>query len=384
MQPNSFKKRLAMTENTDLKQTEFYDQHLAAGGKMVPFAGYLMPVQYAEGIMQEHLHCRDNAGLFDVSHMGQVLVSGKGAALALETLMPVDLESLRINQQTYATFTTESGGISDDLIVTRWSEDGFFLVVNAACKEQDIAHLRQHLSGLDINYFADRQLLALQGAAAKEVMAELAPEANSLLFMNGCPITIDGMDCYITRSGYTGEDGFEISVAATDARALADRLLAHSSVKWIGLGARDSLRLEAGLCLYGHDLTTETSPVEASIAWSISKSRRADGARAGGFLGADSIFDQLANGVAKKRVGFIVEGRAPVREGAEIVDQQGAVVGQITSGGFGPTLQAPIAMGYVPTQLSAVGTQLSAVVRGKERPITVAKMPLVPQRYFRG
>jgi aminomethyltransferase len=227
-----------MTENTDLKQTEFYDQHLAAGGKMVPFAGYLMPVQYAEGIMQEHLHCRDNAGLFDVSHMGQVLVSGKGAALALETLMPVDLESLRINQQTYATFTTESGGISDDLIVTRWSEDSFFLVVNAACKEQDIAHLRQHLSGLDINYFADRQLLALQGAAAKEVMAELAPEANSLLFMHGCPITIDGMDCYITRSGYTGEDGFEISVAATDARALADRLLAHSSVKWIGSGGK--------------------------------------------------------------------------------------------------------------------------------------------------
>jgi aminomethyltransferase len=219
--------------------------------------------------MQEHLHCRDNAGLFDVSHMGQVLVSGKGAALALETLMPVDLESLRINQQTYATFTTESGGISDDLIVTRWSEDSFFLVVNAACKEQDIAHLRQHLSGLDINYFADRQLLALQGAAAKEVMAELAPEANSLLFMNGCPITIDGMDCYITRSGYTGEDGFEISVAATDARVLADRLLAHSSVKWIGLGARDSLRLEAGLCLYGHDLTTETSPVSHGASVSL-------------------------------------------------------------------------------------------------------------------
>jgi aminomethyltransferase len=373
-----------MTENQDLKQTEFYEQHLAAGGKMVPFAGYLMPVQYPEGIMQEHLHCRDSAGLFDVSHMGQVLVSGKGAALALEALMPVDLESLQINQQTYATFTTASGGISDDLIVTRWSEDSFFLVVNAACKEQDIAHLRQHLIDLGINYFADRQLLALQGAAAKEVMAELAPEANKLLFMHGSPIAIDGMDCYITRSGYTGEDGFEISVSAADARALADRLLAHSSVKWIGLGARDSLRLEAGLCLYGQDLTTETSPVEASIAWSICRSRRADGAKAGGFLGADIILDQLANGAAKKRVGFVVEGRAPVREGAEIVDQQGAVVGQITSGGFGPTLQAPVAMGYVPTHLSAVGTKLNALVRGKQRPITVAKMPLVPQRYFRG
>jgi aminomethyltransferase len=192
------------------------------------------------------------------------------------------------------------------------------------------------------------------------------------------------MDCYITRSGYTGEDGFEISVSAADARALADRLLAHSSVKWIGLGARDSLRLEAGLCLYGQDLTTETSPVEASIAWSICRSRRADGAKAGGFLGADIILDQLANGAAKKRVGFVVEGRAPVREGAEIVDQQGAVVGQITSGGFGPTLQAPVALGYVPTHLSAVGTQLNALVRGKQRPITGAKLPLVPQRYFRG
>jgi len=373
-----------MPENTDLKHTEFYDQHIAAGGKMVPFAGYLMPVQYSEGIMQEHLHCRDNAGLFDVSHMGQVLVSGEGAALALEKLMPVDLESLQINQQTYAIFTTQSGGISDDLIVTRWSEDSFFLVVNAACKEQDIAHLREHLVGLDINYFGHRQLLALQGLAAKEVMAELAPEANSLVFMHGCRISIDGMDCYVTRSGYTGEDGFEISVAAADARALAELLLAHSSVKWIGLGARDSLRLEAGLCLYGHDLSPETSPVEASISWCISKSRRSDGARAGGFLGADIILDQLANGVAKKRVGFIVEGRAPVREGAEIIDQQGAVVGQITSGGFGPTLQAPIAMGYVPTHLSAVGTQLNALVRGKERPITVTKMPLVQQRYFRG
>jgi len=373
-----------MSDNTQLKHTQFYDHHRAAGGKMVPFAGYLMPVQYAEGIMQEHLHCRDNAGLFDVSHMGQLLVSGDGAALALEKLMPVDLESLQINQQTYATFTTESGGISDDLIVTRWSENSFFLVVNAACKEQDLAHLRHHLSDLDIEYFADSQLLALQGAAANEVMAQLAPEANTLLFMNGCPLSIDGMDCYVTRSGYTGEDGFEISVAAADARALADRLLAHSSVKWIGLGARDSLRLEAGLCLYGHDLDTETSPVEASIAWSISKSRRADGAKAGGFLGAGIILDQLANGVTKKRVGFIVEGRAPVREGAEIIDQQGTVVGHITSGGFGPTLQAPVAMGYVPSHLSAVGTQLRAMVRGKERPITVAKMPLVQQRYFRG
>ncbi|MGB2359110.1 MAG: glycine cleavage system aminomethyltransferase GcvT [Porticoccaceae bacterium] len=373
-----------MSDIPELKQTQFYDHHRVAGAKMVPFAGYLMPVQYPQGIMQEHLHCRDNAGLFDVSHMGQVVVSGEGAAVALEALMPVDLVSLQINQQTYATFTTETGGISDDLIVTRWAEDSFFLVVNAACKEQDIAHLRRHLGHLTIDHLADRQLLALQGESAKEVMAELAPEANHLVFMHGCRAVIHGMDCYITRSGYTGEDGFEISVAAADAGGLADRLLAHNAVQWIGLGARDSLRLEAGLCLYGHDLTLQTSPVEASIGWSISPARRADGVRAGGFPGDDIILDQLANGVARKRVGFLVDGRAPVREGAEIIDQQGAVVGKITSGGFGPSLQAPVAMGYVPAHLSAVGTQLSALVRGKARPITVAKMPLVQQRYFRG
>jgi aminomethyltransferase len=373
-----------MPEHTILKKTSFYDYHIAAQGKMVPFAGYLMPVQYSEGIMQEHLHCRDNAGLFDVSHMGQVVVKGEGAALALERLMPVDLESLGINQQTYATFTTEAGGISDDLIITRWAEDTFFLVVNAGCKEQDIAHLRAHLPNFEITYLADRQLLALQGLRAKEVMAELAPEANKLVFMNGCRVSIDGMDCYVTRSGYTGEDGFELSVDAADALALADKLLAHDAVNWIGLGARDSLRLEAGLCLYGHDMNLDTSPVEAGIIWSINKSRRVDGAKAGGFLGADIILGHIANGVTKKRVGFLVDGRAPVREGAEIIDEQGTVVGQITSGGFGPTLQAPIAMGYVPTELSIVGTQLQALVRGKARPITVTKMPLVQQRYFRG
>ena len=373
-----------MPDKCDLKQTRFYDYHLAAGGKMVPFAGYLMPVQYRDGIMQEHLHCRDNAGLFDVSHMGQVVVQGQGAAQALERLVPVDLEALAVNQQTYATFTTESGGIADDLIITRWAQDSFFLVVNAACKAQDLAHLRHHLADLEVNALEDRQLLALQGLRAKEVIAALAPEVNNLTFMQGCHASLNGMACYITRSGYTGEDGFEISVSAADATAVADLLLAFPFVSWIGLGARDSLRLEAGLCLYGHDMDAQTSPVEASIAWSISPSRRSGGVKAGGFLGADTILDQLANGVAKKRVGFLVDGRAPVREGADIVDQQGAVIGQITSGGFGPSVQAPIAMGYVPTELSAVGTQLQAMVRGKARPITVAKLPLVEQRYFRG
>ena len=371
-----------MSTDTEAQKTIFYDYHLAAGGKMVPFAGYLMPVQYSSGIMQEHLHCRDNAGLFDVSHMGQIIVEGEGAARALEKLMPVDLESLAINQQTYATLTNEQGGVMDDLIVTRWAENTFFLVVNAGCKMQDLEHIRSHLPGFDIRYLGEQGLLALQGLRATEIMAELSAEANKLVFMHGCHI--DGIDCYITRSGYTGEDGFEISVAPSDAHKLADKLLSYELVNWIGLGARDSLRLEAGLCLYGHDMNEQTSPVEAGIIWSISQSRRADGAKAGGFLGAETILAQIANGVTKKRVGFLVDGRAPVREGAEIVDDAGNVVGVITSGGFGPTLQAPIAMGYVASELAAVGSKLNALVRGVARPITVTKMPLVEQRYFRG
>jgi aminomethyltransferase len=373
-----------MTTDTQVNKTIFYDYHLQAGGKMVPFAGYLMPVQYSAGIKQEHLHSRDNAGLFDVSHMGQVIVKGEGAAQALEKLMPVDLEVLEINQQTYATLTNEQGGVLDDLIVTRWAEDTYFLVVNAGCKHEDIAHIRNHLPGFEVTYLGDRGLLALQGLKAKEVMAELSPEANKLIFMHGCHSSIDGIDCYITRSGYTGEDGFEISVDPVDAHKLADKLLSFEAVNWIGLGARDSLRLEAGLCLYGHDMDQQTTPIEAGIIWSISKSRRAGGAKQGGFLGAEVILEQIANGAAKKRVGFLVDGRAPVREGAEIVDDAGNVIGAITSGGFGPTLQAPIAMGYVPAELSAVGTKHNALVRGVARPITIAKMPLVSQRYYRG
>lgn len=373
-----------MSTDSATNKTVFYDYHVAAGGKMVPFAGYLMPVQYSAGIMQEHLHSRDNAGLFDVSHMGQVIVKGQGVAQALEKLMPVDLGALEINQQTYATLTNQQGGVMDDLIITRWAEDCFFLVVNAGCKHEDIAHIRSYLSGFEITYLADRGLLALQGLKAKDVMAELSPEANKLTFMHGCHTSIVGIDCYVTRSGYTGEDGFEISVDPADAQKLADILLGYEAVNWIGLGARDSLRLEAGLCLYGHDMNQQTSPVEAGIIWSVSKSRRVGGAKEGGFLGAEIILAQIADGVSKKRVGFLVDGRAPVREGAEIVDLEGNVVGAITSGGFGPTLQAPIAMGYVPIELSIIGTQLNALVRGKPRPITVAKMPLVEQRYFRG
>jgi aminomethyltransferase len=373
-----------MSESADNRKTMFYDRHVSAGGKMVPFAGYLMPVQYPSGIMQEHLHTRDNAGLFDVSHMGQVLVRGENVVAELERLMPVDLGALAINQQSYATFTSADGGILDDLIITRWAEDTFFLVVNAGCKEQDIAHLKTHLPDSEINYLEHQSLIALQGLRAVEIMAELAPQTETLTFMQGCHTEIGDIECYVTRSGYTGEDGFEISVSDDHAVALADRLLDYDYCQWIGLGARDSLRLEAGLCLYGHDMDKNTSPVEAAISWSISKSRRSGCENSGGFLGADTILGHLDNGVSKKRVGFLVEGRAPVREGAEITDSQGNVLGVITSGGFGPTLQAPVAMGYVSTEHSAAGTQLTAMVRGKARPITVAKMPLVPQRYYRG
>tara|TARA_R110002096_G_scaffold237800_11_gene428940 strand:- start:17112 stop:18167 length:1056 start_codon:yes stop_codon:yes gene_type:complete len=351
---------------------------------MVPFAGYDMPVQYPAGIKTEHLHTREHAGLFDVSHMGQVVITGEGIAKALEALVPVELETLGINKQTYALFTNDRGGILDDLMIVRWAEDCFFLVVNAACKEQDLEHLRNNLPGFDIEYLERQGLLALQGPAALEVMAKLAPEARELVFMTGARATLAGVDCYITRSGYTGEDGFEISVPAESAELLARKLLSFDRVKAIGLGARDSLRLEAGLCLYGHDLDTETTPIQASLLWSISQSRRAGGNKAGGFPGADIIFNEQANGAVRKRVGLKVEGRAPVREGAEIVNAEGVQIGVVTSGGFGPSLDAPLAMGYVAAEYAAVGTQLSAMVRGKARPVTVEKMPFIPQRYYRG
>lgn len=368
---------------TDLKRTAFYDLHIEAQARMVPFAGYAMPVQYPAGIMKEHLHARDQAGLFDVSHMGQIIVSGEGVAAALEKIVPIELEALAINQQSYALFTNPEGGIEDDLIITRWSEDQFFLVVNAACKQQDLAYLQKHLAGFDVEYLEDQCLLALQGPAARDVMQILAPATTALFFMNGCHAAIEGVDCFVTRSGYTGEDGFEISFPAQSAELIARRLLACKQVEWVGLGARDSLRLEAGLCLYGHDMNAGTSPVAASLLWSISKSRRSDGTKAGGFPGAEIIFQQQQQGVPRRRVGFRGEGRAPVREGAEIVDAQGNTVGEITSGGYGPSIEAVVAMGYVNSDLAAMGTQLNAMVRGKPRPIVVSKMPFVAQRYHR-
>ena len=370
--------------STDLKQTALHDLHVEAGAKMVPFAGYAMPVQYPMGIVKEHQHTRRSAGLFDVSHMGQLRLRGEGAAAAMETLVPVDIVDLPAMKQRYALFTNEQGGIEDDLMVTN-AGDHLFVVVNAACKDKDIAHMQSRIGdSCEIEILDDRALLALQGPEAGAVMARLASDTADMVFMTAAEISIDGIDCFVTRSGYTGEDGFEISVANDEAERLARTLLAQVEVEWVGLGARDSLRLEAGLCLYGHDLDEHTTPVEASLLWALSKSRRADGERPGGYPGAEVIMKQMAEGVSRKRVGLKPEGRMPVREGAKIFDDDGHEVGVVTSGGFGPTVEGPVAMGYVRTHLAKPETRLHALVRGKQLPITVVKLPFVPQRYYRG
>jgi aminomethyltransferase len=367
-----------------LARTPLYDLHIELGARMVPFAGYEMPVQYPTGVLKEHNHTRAQAGLFDVSHMGQVRLSGTGSAAALERLVPVDIVDLPVDMQRYALFTDEDGGILDDLMVSNGG-DHLFVVVNAACKQQDIAHLRKHIGELClVEELADRALLALQGPAAAAVMARLSPRTVGMIFMQTGKVNLAGAECFISRSGYTGEDGFEISVPNEKAEELARLLLAQPEVAAIGLGARDSLRLEAGLCLYGHDMDTTSTPVEASLAWALSKARRADGARPGGYLGAEVILRQLAEGVSRKRVGLVVKDRMPVREGADLVDESGKTIGKVTSGGFGPTLGAPVAMGYVTTELAKPGTGLQAIVRGKPVAVEVAKTPFVPQRYYRG
>ncbi|ATE59596.1 glycine cleavage system aminomethyltransferase GcvT [Thauera sinica] len=367
-----------------LLHTPLHALHLELGARMVPFAGYDMPVQYPAGIIKEHTHTRTRAGLFDVSHMGQIRLGGPDAAAALESLVPVDVVGLPAGTQRYALFTNAAGGILDDLMVANLG-DSLFLVVNAACKAQDIAHLRTHLAGrCGIEVLEDRALLALQGPAAGAVLARLAPETAKMVFMTIARVQLHGADCIVSRSGYTGEDGFEISVPADQAEALARLLLSQPEVQPVGLGARDSLRLEAGLCLYGHDLDPATTPVEGSLLWALSRERRPGGARAGGYPGADLIQRQIAEGVARRRVGLLPRERVPVREGADVVDADGRVVGTVTSGGFGPTLGAPVAMGYVETALATPGTRLGAIVRGKTVPVDVAKMPFVPQRYYRG
>ncbi len=358
--------------------------HRELGARMVPFAGYEMPVQYPAGILSEHQHTRNAAGLFDVSHMGQLRITGPGIDRALETLVPVDLLGLGENSQVYALFTNDAGGVLDDLIITRWGPEEFFLVVNAACKEQDIAHLRNHLQGFDIEVMEQRGLLALQGPAARNLVTDLIPAAAALTFMHGCHAEINGVEIYLTCSGYTGEDGFELSIPADATEAVARVLLGHGEVEPIGLGARDSLRLEAGLCLYGHELTTDTTPVEACLMWSISKARRTDGERAGGFPGAELIFSRQAEGVPQRRVGLQVEGKRPVREGQLVLNAEGEEIGSVTSACYGATLGAPIAMAYVNSEYREPGTALSVDVRGKPQPVTVTRTPFVPQRYYRG
>ncbi|MEM9579217.1 MAG: glycine cleavage system aminomethyltransferase GcvT [Pseudomonadota bacterium] len=372
---------------SDLLKTPLYDLHVSLGAKMVPFAGYDMPVQYPLGVMKEHTHTREKAGLFDVSHMGQVTVRGADyaeAALALETLIPVNVLDLTENRQRYGFFTNDTGGIMDDLMLANRG-DHVFVVVNAACKTDDIAHMRANLPGLDITEIADRALLALQGPAAESVLAELNPAAAEMNFMDVATLTLNGADCWVSRSGYTGEDGYEISVPNDHAVALAQKLMAHDDVEPIGLGARDSLRLEGGLCLYGHDIDTGTTPVEGALNWAIQKVRRTGGARAGGFPGAEVILDQLANGADRKRVGLKPEGRAPMREGVALYADAdgGAPIGTITSGGFGPTVGGPVAMGYLPASHASKGTTVYGELRGKRLPLTVSALPFTPANFKR-
>jgi len=370
--------------NEQIQHTALYDLHVELDAKMVPFAGYQMPIQYPLGIVKEHLQTRSSAGLFDVSHMGQIRLRGEHAAQALETLMPVDIVGLEPMKQRYALFTNERGGVMDDLMVTN-AGDHLFVVVNAACKEQDINHLREHIGdACEIEVLDDYALLALQGPQAGAVMARLDSASKALVFMTAAKLEIDGIECFVTRSGYSGEDGFEISVHNDDARRLARTLLAQPEVEAIGLGARDTLRLEAGLCLYGHDLDSQTTPVESSLLWALSRPRRADGERPGGYPGADIIMAQIANGVERKRVGIQAEGRMPVREGAILMDEDDNEIGIVTSGGFGPSVNGPIAMGYVKMPYTAIDTPLFALVRGKKIPVKVVKLPFVKQNYYRG
>ncbi len=365
--------------------TPLHQVHIDAGAKMVPFAGYDMPVQYPLGVKKEHLHTRDAAGLFDVSHMGQLRLKGEGAAAMLEALVPVDIIDLPVGKQRYAFFTNAQGGIMDDLMVANLG-DHLFVVVNAACKAQDIAHLQANLAaGVELEVIDDRALLAIQGPKAAEVLARIEPQVAEMLFMDVKLLELDGVECIVSRSGYTGEDGYEISVAADKAVALAQKLTDFTEVEWIGLGARDSLRLECGLCLYGHDLDTTTTPVEASLLWGISKARRADGERAGGFPGADIILQQIETKVvSRKRVGLVGQTKAPVREGCKLYDGADNEIGIVTSGTAGPTAGKPVSMAYIATEFAAIGSEVFADVRGKKLPMSVEKMPFVPQRYYRG
>jgi aminomethyltransferase len=370
----------------ELLQTPLHALHLELGARMVPFAGYSMPVQYPTGLMAEHLHTRSAAGLFDVSHMGQLRLVGTDAASAFETLMPVDVVDLPVGKQRYGLLLNDGGGIIDDLMFVNRGDD-IFVIVNGACKDGDLAHIEATIGKLcHVDAQFDRALLALQGPQAVNALQRLLPDVEKLVFMNGAAFDWAGADLFITRSGYTGEDGFEISLPADHAEAFARALLAQPEVKPAGLGARNSLRLEAGLCLYGQDIDTTTTPIEAGLNWAIQKVRRSGGARSGGFPGAERVLAQLdgTEPLARKRVGLVAMERIPVREHCEIQSLSGSAVGEVTSGLLGPSAEKPIAMGYVSAEQAAVGTRLQAMVRGKAVPMEVAAMPFVPNRYFRG
>ena len=373
--------------DTALLSTPLARLHQELGARMVPFAGYSMPVQYPSGLMTEHLHVREHAGLFDVSHMGQLRVSGPQAASALESLMPVDVAGLGLGKQRYGLLLNDAGGIIDDLMFFREANDSFFLIVNGACKVGDIAHLREKIGArCTIETLPEHGLLALQGPQAAAALTRLVPEAAQLVFMNGIRADWQGTPLFITRSGYTGEDGFEISVPGERAEALARALLAEPEVKPIGLGARNSLRLEAGLCLYGNDIDASTTPPEAGLNWAIQKVRRSGGERAGGFPGADKILSQIADPstLTRKRMGLVALERVPVRDHTELHDENGQKVGVVTSGLLAPSVDKPIALGYLPPALGAVGTRVNALVRGKPVPMQVSATPFLPPRYHRG
>jgi aminomethyltransferase len=373
-----------------LRRTPLYDLHLRLGARMVPFAGYEMPVQYPSGIIKEHLHTRAAAGLFDVSHMGQIAIRARSgrcenALRALETLVPGDMLDLASGRQRYTLLTNEAGGVLDDVMVAH-AGDHLLLVVNAANKAADETYLRARLEDTcRVEPLASRALVALQGPAAERVLAAIAPELRAMRFLDVRSIPLLSETCLVSRSGYTGEDGFEISIAARQAAALCNLLLENEQVAPIGLGARDTLRLEAGLCLHGFDLDEKTTPVEAALEWTIAKPRRLDGARAGGFPGADTILQQLEGGALRRRVGLRPQGPAPVRERSALFrhENDAAPIGVVTSGGFGVTLGAPVAMGYVPVATAIPGTRLLAEVRGRRIPVVVSQLPFVPTRYKR-
>lgn len=366
------------------QRTPLFELHQDYDAKLVEFAGYSLPLSYPDGIIGEHRYTREKAGLFDVSHMGQVRLGGEEAAASLERLLPSNVIGLRENRQRYALMTNDRGGIMDDFMITN-AGDHLYLVVNATRKTEDVEYLKSRLKGdCVVDVITDRALIAIQGPAAAATMARLAPDAAGLVFMSAARLDLMGLDCLVSRSGYTGEDGFEISVPADAAYDLARALLESGEVRPAGLGARDSLRLEAGLCLYGQDLDESTTPVEAGLEWALSKARRREGARAGGYPGYEVIARQLEAGPERIRVGIRPEGRAPVRGGTELVDNDGHKVGKITSGGYGATVGGPVAMGYIETTASAVNTRLSAMARGKARPVRITRLPFVEPRYYRG